>query len=84
MKVSFSPSDDIAMPVSDLRFVEGSKGQFADSILCLGGQSLDAPATLSLISLDSLGNVSIFGGCMLACLLNAKKAPELVRDRKNA
>lgn len=58
MKVHLCPGEDLAMPIKDMKYVEGSKGFFANSILCLGGQILDEPDTLSLVSLDSLAQVS--------------------------
>ena len=57
MRVAISPKEDIAMPIREMKFVEGRKGAFDRSILCLGGQSLDMPDSLSLVSLNNVYSV---------------------------
>ena len=58
MKITLSPGDDLAMPIRSMKYVQGSRGQFEDSVLCLGGQSLDEPDSLNLVSLANINNVS--------------------------
>ena len=58
MKILVSPPADLAMPVTQLQYIEGNGKQTDSSLLIAGGQVLDKPPILSLASLDTSFRVS--------------------------
>ena len=86
MKVPIS-NGELAMPVQRLIHMEGNCMGGSTSLLVFGGQVLDQPDSLSIVSLDALPNVSSHSGRGLGKLLNTpplSKVPSrsLFRSRR--